>query len=532
MKDKMKLKKTAVLKVLFVLFTVTLSCTETIEKDILFTGTNYENIMQYIDANPEFSSFSKIVQSGRMTDVLSAYNSNGGNGYTLFLPTNEAITQFINESERYSTLEALLQDSDFATEIVRYHLVNGRIPSFDFPNGALADRTISNYFLTIVFREVNGTITYSVNDVSRVLTTDINKDNGTIHTIDKMLTPVVFTSFEWVDQDDDFTIFAELLSKCGLEDELNAYFLDELSREVYNEYTMFAESDALYAANGILSFDDLVKAIDPTATANDDFTNTSHAVNKYARYHILERSLFLDEFAIGVYNTYGDFPISVDLDSIIKINTRTKVFDMIINNGDTILVNYLQVDLGKSNIVTKSGAIHQLDHLLYPFLPGRRTVTLEFYEEPKINALRNTAGIFPVFQDELEFISLIGTSSLQYIKSQTAIGGTSNNDYLEIRGDVDFIYTTPKILSGRYTLHLVLQQGHSYLSNIQAFVDDQIVGVIIDPTKNRVVFNDFKVGTVDFLDYSTHTVKLKTVIPGNPNPGRILIDRIIFVPIQ
>jgi uncharacterized surface protein with fasciclin (FAS1) repeats len=158
MKDKIKLHKLAVLNVFFVLFTVALSCTDTTEEDVLFTGTSYENIMQFIDANADFSSFAKIVKSGRMKDVLSAYNSNGGNGYTLFLPTNEAVTKFINESERYSTLEALLQDAAYAAEIVRYHLVNGRIPSFDFPNGALADRTISNFFLTIVFREVNGTL--------------------------------------------------------------------------------------------------------------------------------------------------------------------------------------------------------------------------------------------------------------------------------------------------------------------------------------------------------------------------------------
>ena len=165
MKDKIKLNKLTVSKVFFVLFTGFLSCTDTIEEDTLFTGSSYENIMQFIDADPDFSSFAKIVKSGRMKDALSAYNSNGGSGYTLFLPTNEAVTKFINESDRYSTLEALVQDSTYAAEIVRYHLVNGRIPSFDFPNGALPYRTISNFFLTIVFREVNDTITYAVNDV-------------------------------------------------------------------------------------------------------------------------------------------------------------------------------------------------------------------------------------------------------------------------------------------------------------------------------------------------------------------------------
>lgn len=511
--------------VLFVFVTL-LSCNKGDEVDVLFTGDNYQNLMQYIDANPDFTSFKKIVNSGKMTDALSSYNSNGGIDYTLFLPTNEAVTKFINESDRYSTLDALIQDAAYCAEIVRYHLVNGRIPSNEFPNGALANKTISNYFLTIFYREENNTVTYSVNDEAKVLTIDIELDNGTIHTIDKMLTPVVFTSYEWVEQSNEFTIYSELLSKCGLADTLNAFTLDELGREVYNEYTLFAESNSLYAANGIMSFNDLITAIDASGSAGQDFTNPANAVNKYARYHILEKSVFLDEFATEVYNTYGDLPVSVDLDNILKINKGTMVFDTIINSGDTVLVNYLQVIEENSNIVTRSGAIHQLDHLLFPFLPGRKTVIYQFYEEPVINALRNIEGEHTIIDDDLEYISLIGTKSLLYIKSPTGISGCSNADYIQVSGDIDFSFKTPKILAGRYTIKLQLQRGYSYLASIQALVDDKKVGVVLDLKANSQAFSNFTLGTVEFSDYRSHTVNLRTVIP-----GRLLIDRITFEPI-
>jgi uncharacterized surface protein with fasciclin (FAS1) repeats len=526
MKINRKYGNITVLYFFFALLFSLLSCNKGDDGDVLFTGDDYQNMMQYIDANRDFTSFNKIVNAGKMTDVLSAYNSNGGVDYTLFLPTNQAVTKFISESDRYSTLDALVQDAAYCAEIVRYHLVNGRIPSNEFPNGALANKTISNYYLTIFFREENDIVTYAVNDESKVLITDIALNNGTIHTIDKMLTPVVFTSYEWVEQSSGFTIFAELLSKCGLADTLNAFVLDELGREVYNEYTLFAESDLLYQANGIMSFDDLIKAVDPSGSANQDFTSPANAVNKYARYHILEKSVFLDEFATEVYNTYGDLPVSVDLVDILKINTGTKVFETIINGGDTIRVNYLQVNLEISNIVTRSGAIHQLDHLLYPFLPGRKTVTYQFYEEPVINALRTVEGNHTISVDDLEYISLIGTKSLTYIKSPTSISGNSNADYIEVSGDVDFSFKTPKILAGRYTLKIVLQRGYSYLASVQAYVDDTKVGVVIDPTINSAVFSTFTLGTVEFSDFSSHAVKLSTVIP-----GRMLIDRIIFEPI-
>jgi uncharacterized surface protein with fasciclin (FAS1) repeats len=524
MKINRKTCNTKVIYVFFALMAGLFSCNNNEKEDVLFTGDSYQNMMQYIEANPDFKLFSEIAVSGNMIDALGSYNSNGGIDYTLFLPTNEAVTKFINESQRYNSFEELLQDASYCAEIVRYHLVNGRIPSNEFPNGALADKTISNYFLTIFFREENGIVTFAVNDESKVLTTDIELSNGTIHTIDKMLTPVVFTSYQWVEQRSDFTIFNELLNKCGLADTLNAFELDELGREVYNEYTLFAESDLLYAANGILSFDDLTKAIDPAA--GQDYTNPGNPVNKYARYHVLEKSVFLDEFASEVYNTYGDFPVSVDLDDILKINKGTMAFDTIINGGDTLIVDYLQVDVENSNIVTRSGAIHQLDHLLNPFLPGRKAVTYQFYEEPVINALRNIEGEHFISDEDLDYIGLIGTRSLIYVKSPTSISGNSNSDYVQVSGDITFSFTTPKILAGRYVLKLVLDRGNPRYASVQALVDGKKVGVVTDLTKESRVFRTFTLGTVEFSEYGTHSVQIKTVIPGT-----LLIDRIIFEPI-
>ena len=526
MKINRKYVKITALNIFFALLISLISCNKGDEADVLFTGDNYQNMMQYIDANADFTLFNKIVVSGKMTDALSSYNSNGGVEYTLFLPTNEAVSKFISESDRFASLDALTQDGDYCAEIVRYHLVNGRIPSNEFPNGALADKTISNYYLTIFFREENNVVTFSVNDEAKVLTTDIDLNNGTIHTIDKMLTPVVFTSFEWIEKNSGFGIFYELLNKCGLADTLDALELDELGREVYNEYTLLAESDLLYQANGIASFNDLVNVIDASGNANQDFTSETNMVNKYARYHILEKSVFLDEFATEVYNTYGDFPVSVDLDDILKINSGTKVFDTIFTNGDTTLVNYLQVDLEKSNIVTRSGAIHQLDHLLFPFLPGRKTVTYQFYEEPVIDALRNVEGEHTISVDDLEYINLIGTKSLLYVKSPTSLSGNSNSDYVQVSGDINFSFTTPKILAGRYSLKLVLDRGNSRYASIQALVDDTKVGVVVDLKPESRVFRTFTLGTVEFSEFSTHKVNIKTVIPGT-----LLIDRIIFEPI-
>ena len=525
MNFKRKYSDATIIFVLVALLFSSFSCTEE-EGDVLFTGDSYENLMQFIDADSDFASFSQIVNSGNMTDALSSYNHNGGVNYTLFLPTNEAVTNFINENDRYSSLDALIEDSEYCAEIVRFHLVNGQIPSNEFPNGALANKTISNNFLTVLFREENDAVFFFVNDESKVLTTDIELSNGIIHTIDKMLTPIVFTSYQWIEQNGGFTIFTQMLTESGLVDTLNSFELDDLGREIYNEYTLFAESDITYAENGITSFEDLVSHIDSTSSGDADYTNPANIVNKYARYHILEKSVFLDDFDTEVYNTYGDLPLAVDLDDILKINAGTEVFEVLINGSDTLLVDYLQIKQENSNIVSRSGAIHQLDQLLFPYLPGRKTVTYQFYEEPVINALRNVEGEHSLSEDELDYISLIGTQSLSYIKSPTGITGCSNSDYIELKGDVELSFQTPKILAGRYTLRLVLDRGNSGYASIQPFVDDVKVGVVVDLTQESRQFQTFIFGTVEFSEFSTHTVTISAIIPGS-----ILLDRIIFTPI-
>jgi len=278
--------------------------------------------------------------------------------------------------------------------------------------------------------------------------------------------------------------------------------------------------------NAILSFNDLTTKIYSTGVVDQDFTNKNNLVNKYARYHVIEKSVFLDEFKTDVYNTYGDSPISVDLEGILKFNTGTKNFDSITTNNVKTYINYIQIDLGKSNIVSRSGAIHQLNQVLYPFIPGRKAVTFEFYEEPIINTLSSIEGDHIINIADLKNISLVGLKSFNFINSSASLSGVLNTDYLKITGNFDFIFKTPKILAGRYTMKLVVNRGDVSYASIQTKVDNQNVGVILNLTDDTSGFKTVTLGTVEFWDFNSRTVKLSTIIPGT-----VLIDRIIFEPI-
>ena len=510
---------------------VQISC-EKEKEDVLFTGDEYENILQFIDNDLErYSSFRKIIEVGRLADALSSYNSHlGGDGYTLFLPDNVAVERFINENSTYNSLDDVLQDTIFTRELVRYHVLNVEVNAFDFANGALPDKTLSDDFLTIIFVDDGDEIIYSVNNEATVEEINILKSNGIIHQVDKMLTPVVYTGFEWVqvNRNQGYEVFADLLEITGLEDTLNYYYLDELNRKIYNEYTLFAESDELYQANGISNIEDLIAEIAPE---DDDYASPDNALNKFARYHVLTSSVFLDEFETAIYNTYGDFPLSADVGLDIRINTGTQVFDTVVSGTDTLLIDYLQIDQDHSNRLTKTGAIHQLDQILFPYSPGRKTEVYQFYEEYQINELRQTEGTTVIRKEDLDVIELFGVDYLTFFKQSSNIPGVNNNDYISISGNFEFTYHTPQILAGPYEVSIVAHRNDRSNAVIQTYIDGQKIGGVLDLTSGSNNTGDFSpsfvLGTIEFGDYSGHEFKLRTVVP-----GRLLLDRIQFRPVS
>lgn len=57
----------------------------------------------------------------------------------MFLPTNDAIDQFIANSNSYSTFEELLADKEYVAAMARHHVVNMSIITNDFLFGALPE---------------------------------------------------------------------------------------------------------------------------------------------------------------------------------------------------------------------------------------------------------------------------------------------------------------------------------------------------------------------------------------------------------
>lgn len=501
------------------------ACTE---KDrVLFTGDEYQNIMQYLlQEEDQYSDFISIVRAGGMEDMLSSYNSNlEGQSYTILLPNNMAVQDFV-ESSRFENLEEMLADTTYSQELVKYHTLNSAVLSDEFPNGVMPTRTLSDDFLTVIFSYENSEVSYLINNQASLLVRDIELSNGIIHTIDQMLEPVIYTAYEWVEinKDNGYSIFFELLNKTGLEDTLNYFEYDEVGvKKIYSEYTLFAETDELYQANGINSFAELANSISPD---NDDYHLEDNALNKYARYHVLANSFFLDEFKASsttqtsqVYETYGDYPISVDFGLDLRINVGTPTY------------GYILFDIDGSNKLTKTGAMHQLNQMLHPFLPGKQEVTLQFYNDKSIAAASEYEGAVRIPEDELTAIEIEGVDYVTYRKETADVSGVSNRDYVYVNGNYKFTYHTPRILAGKYKIKLVIHSGPTASDFLFYFNGKKTGGIfrIIRESSRWLTGGNERIvlGEVNITGYESQEMKFSAVAP-----GELKIDRIIFEPIN
>ena len=118
----------------------------------------------------------------------------------------------------------------------------------------------------------------------------------------------------------------------------------------------------------------------------------------------------------------------------IVINKGKEVFDTIIQTPDTTIINYLSFDYDASNVLTQSGVIHFIDHIMKQQTPSKAIQTFEFYNEPLFSEYRQEVGAY-IIEDStaLQVIKYYGTD-LFFIQDEESSQAWSD-DYLFLAGD-------------------------------------------------------------------------------------------------
>ena len=138
------------------------------------TMTEGQTIVDLGIANPDFSTLVAAVTAAGLVETLA-----GEGPFTLFAPTNDAFGSLPE-----GTVDTLLlpENIDQLTDILKYHVVSGSVPSSSIESGDV--ETLNGDSITVDVSDAG----IMVNDAN-VITADIMASNGVIHVIDKVLLP-------------------------------------------------------------------------------------------------------------------------------------------------------------------------------------------------------------------------------------------------------------------------------------------------------------------------------------------------------
>jgi uncharacterized surface protein with fasciclin (FAS1) repeats len=334
------------------LYAVMTSCESKQSESDWFDGEN-STIGQYLDANrKEYSKFYRLLVRGKMLSPLYAYNPHS-DGYTLFLPTDSAIDNFIRQNTNYGTFEKMLLDTGFVYNLTRYHTVNRKVHTDEFPDGALNDKNLTGDRLIMGFFTDGNNQLIKVNNTAPIIKSNLKQTNGYVHIISEVLHKAETGGYDWLQQQADYSILAKAMELAGIRGKLK-----------WTKYTILAEHDSVFHRIGINKTEDLINRI---ATPGVPLSGSTNAFYLFTAYHILNGEYYLNDFNWGEYKytTLANKFITVDAGQEIRLNPGIEIFGTSISAyGDTIVTDYILPVWDASNRLTLTGPVHSISRVL------------------------------------------------------------------------------------------------------------------------------------------------------------------------
>ncbi|WP_114747658.1 fasciclin domain-containing protein [Pleomorphovibrio marinus] len=190
----------------------------------LFTGCIDDNFEEPVEGRSERAILSNVIaQQSELSIFRQLVEEEGLLGElvgtqtqaqrAVFAPTDNAILNFIAENNISSA-----DDIEGLREILEYHIANPNITQ------STLSQTNFNFIQTISDQHIfinraGGTIRFNNQNISIVRS---ETGNGTVHLIDQVLLPRQNSIRDYLENEDDVSIFLEVVDLLGLEGQLSA----------------------------------------------------------------------------------------------------------------------------------------------------------------------------------------------------------------------------------------------------------------------------------------------------------------------
>ncbi len=460
--------------------------------------SEFQVLTDYVNSHEEYSEFAALLEATELSGLFSVRGP-----YTLFLPNNDAFTDFYAEKGVSSFTQF---SPEYNQSLVLNHLVNIPLETGDIGLGALRDVNGIGDFIVTEFSGAD----IILNKKSKIIDRNIRASNGVVHIIDKVIEPVDETVFEILEGLPGYSIFAQGLEATGIKDTLNLVEFPFGSKMARTRFTILAVADTTYNRYGINSFNDLVAEYTDEPGQITDFNNGFY---RYMEYHCLVNTYYLNNFE---NNTL--YPI-LSFDNNISMNIDTEDYKI---NLDRVTDEYTGFIMEASNYPAKNGAVHTVNTTLPVYTPAPTVIVWETTDHFDLKQGDYYGSHYVRWHDGLNTFQDVkweGDYLLYYFKDHNT-GKLMNHDCLSMSGWGWIEVKTPKIMKGKYQITSNLWGGQL---DYAVYVDGVNTANILrsDPAEST------SWGEFDWETTSRHTIKVVA-----KTPGLIFWDTLIFTPIN
>lgn len=398
----------------------------------------------------EYGILIRVLELTGLKSTLNAYGH-----YTFFAPDDAAFELFLEANGKSSVDEF---EPDYLTILVKYHLLNVEIESSYFRDGVIQDTTLSGDHLVVTFSE-GGLETIMVND-AMISQRDIYVENGIIHRMNGVLTPIVGSIVDRLEQEGDYSIFYDAMEMTGLSDSLDVITIrvnEEISYR--SRFTLFVESDQTYNEEGIESAEDLVELY----SDSEDLKDPQNGFFRFVAYHIIPDLIFLNDLEPFNYPTLAsNMLLNVSIDNVIMLNRH---------KDENQVEQWVRVVPEGSNQQAKNGTFHQIEEILVPYTPLPVYLVIDLTNYQGISLGREYTD------KEMEDIDGIRAENTGiYFRNSILSDGETNLQTTETKAGWSVEFSIPPIVRGKYDIYFHWASYETNTNWAQAFWDGARLG--------------------------------------------------------
>ena len=482
-----------------------------------FTGDMVYSYLKKDSTN--FSEFVKVINKAKVKGLLNAYGN-----YTCFAPTNVAMNEYYKSISPSFSFDSLSMEQ--IVYIAKTHIIPKKYLTSELTTGAIPTPNMNERYVLINFTTDSlGKYAIMLNNTSRITNRDIEVENGVIQVVNSVLRPSIAQIPDLLTLNQSASIFHEALFLTGMADSLRLVedisytpILDypdisgsgNVASPPYRKfgYTIFVETNDVFATNGIHSLNDLIQRAKEwypeESEVADKYTDRNNSLNKFISYHLIEKTIqynkFVTSFNAAPNKIHYDFIETMLPNTMLKVNdgaTGLKInqdVDMGLNGTTILAMDENSVDQSAIN-----GVYHLIDNILVyddkiedMFLNTRiRFDVSSIMPELTTNGIRGINKRICLPPGYTKYLKYSSDSKVYYLEPHTNWMNFQGDEMMAL-GSYDITFRLPPVPAGTYEIRF------GYTANVkrgvaQIYVDSKPVGIPLDI---RIMASDPKIGWV------------------------------------